>query len=652
MERPHYIDIFKQVFNEVYNLNLPYIETNDSYLGIDAINNIKENFIDSLKNTYINDLIYDKACELFYDRLKEEPDFYIGTKIKPKFWGDIMEWSKKYYHNNNLDKKFSSPVEFMSEYVTGNDNNKNPIRYIAIKEIMKDCGFIEEIIKDDRYGREYYRKQPEICMTRLKRGLMDIKSEKELKQLNSNLSSIHSQGVDIKKLFEFIKDEGKFDLMKYINLDHFDITINEVDRNELTVLMKICQTTNDTNAIKLLLMDAKADINHQNKYGWTALMYAAKYNKNINICKFLIENGADVKLQDRHHWTALMLACYYSEDIELVKLLVKAGSDINQQTSKGWTALMSAVRNVKAPEMSRYLIENGADINLSDKENRNPLMLVCHYSKDLELAKLLINEKTNINQQDKNGYTALMFAIESKNRNKSYEIIKKCCDLARYLLENQKAEVKNLKNINQENSLILACRYTRDIELVKLLLEKGSDINQQDIYGYTALMYSIEEEEDNDDISNSICNTNSLGRIHSHINGNVNGIGNSNHNHNHNHNHNRNINNNNNSNSSSNTKSDISRLLIESGANVNLINNNYWNALMFACRYSEDLELIKLLMNEGSNISQRDIYGWSAIKIARNYNPNGDILKYLIREKSVKNISNKPIKSIVYKILK
>ncbi|KAL6632250.1 ankyrin [Neocallimastix sp. 'constans'] len=579
-ERPHYIDIFKQVFNDVYNLNLPFIETNDSYLGEYNINDIKDDFIDSLKNTYINDLIYNKACELFYDRLKEEPDYYIGSKVKPKFWGDIMEWCKKYLKNNSINKNFTNPVEFMSEYIIGDDSAKNPIRYIAIKEIMKDCGFIEEVVKDERYGDEFYKKHPKICMTRLKRGIMDIKNENELSQLNDTLLVLHSRGINVKGLIDFIKNKGKFELIKYINLNDFNISIDSVDMYGQTALMKVCKSFNDSNSLQFLI-NANANVNFQNSDGITALMYAVKYNRNIKMSQLLVENGADVNLLNNHQWNALMLACYYSKDLELVKLLVKSGSNLNQQNSKGWTPLISAIRSNRNIEISKFLIENGSDINISDNELRNSLMLACHYSSDLELIKLLINEKTDINQQDKNGWTALMYAIEY---NKNPEILK-------YLIVNG-ANV-NLTNNNNSDSLIFACRKSKDLELIKLLVRSGSNLNQQDIHGYTALMHAIE----------------------------------------------------------TNKNSNIPKYLIESGANVNLLNNNYWNALMFACRYSDDVQLVKLLIYEKSNISQKDIYGWNALKIAKNYNKN-EITKYLIREKSVKSISNTPIKSFVHKILK
>ncbi|KAG4087548.1 hypothetical protein H8356DRAFT_1336061 [Neocallimastix lanati (nom. inval.)] len=74
---PYYIDIHKQVFKCEYNLNLPYIENIDLYLGLYNINNIKENFNNSLKNIFINDLIYDKVkimenCEYIEDNIKDK----------------------------------------------------------------------------------------------------------------------------------------------------------------------------------------------------------------------------------------------------------------------------------------------------------------------------------------------------------------------------------------------------------------------------------------------------------------------------------------------------------------------------------------------------------------------------------------------------
>lgn len=51
--------------------------------------------------------------------------------------------------------------------------------------------FIEKIIKDNKYDNEYYQKQSVTIMAQLKRGIMDIKCEKQLKkfkQLNNKFN--------------------------------------------------------------------------------------------------------------------------------------------------------------------------------------------------------------------------------------------------------------------------------------------------------------------------------------------------------------------------------------------------------------------------------------------------------------------------------
>ncbi|KAL6600720.1 hypothetical protein U3516DRAFT_786018 [Neocallimastix sp. 'constans'] len=39
---------------------------------------------------------------------------------------------------------------------------------------MKDYGFIEENVKNNEYGNEYYKRQNEISKGQLKRGIIDI----------------------------------------------------------------------------------------------------------------------------------------------------------------------------------------------------------------------------------------------------------------------------------------------------------------------------------------------------------------------------------------------------------------------------------------------------------------------------------------------
>ena len=59
----------------------------------------------------------------------------------------------------------------------------------------------------------------------------------------------------------------------------------------------------------LNLIENKANLDVQNKYGDTALMWSCA-NNNTEIALKLIENKANIDLQDNYGWTALMWSCW------------------------------------------------------------------------------------------------------------------------------------------------------------------------------------------------------------------------------------------------------------------------------------------------------------------------------------------------------
>ena len=72
------------------------------------------------------------------------------------------------------------------------------------------------------------------------------------------------------------------------------------------------------------LLKAGADVNHQNKFGKTALMFAS-LGERLDVVRELIKAGADVNLQDNRGWTALGYA-YYRGHLEIVEVLIEAGA--------------------------------------------------------------------------------------------------------------------------------------------------------------------------------------------------------------------------------------------------------------------------------------------------------------------------------------
>ena len=74
-----------------------------------------------------------------------------------------------------------------------------------------------------------------------------------------------------------------------------------------------------------VLMDAGANLDHQNNQGWTALMEAARHGK-PEVAKFLLTNGASTNLQNRDGLTALSLAAAWGHG-DIVHMLLDAGAN-------------------------------------------------------------------------------------------------------------------------------------------------------------------------------------------------------------------------------------------------------------------------------------------------------------------------------------
>ena len=100
------------------------------------------------------------------------------------------------------------------------------------------------------------------------------------------------------------KDSDIEHIKLVLSVDGLDI--NFQDGSGDTVLMKACY--NDLKAVKLFI-SAEADINIQNKCGYTALMHAILGENPLEITPFLLSvDGININLKQKNGKTALNLA--------------------------------------------------------------------------------------------------------------------------------------------------------------------------------------------------------------------------------------------------------------------------------------------------------------------------------------------------------
>ncbi|WP_295154680.1 ankyrin repeat domain-containing protein [uncultured Brachyspira sp.] len=143
-----------------------------------------------------------------------------------------------------------------------------------------------------------------------------------------------------------------------------------------------------------LLVNAKADVNAVNNYGWSPLFFAAD-NSNSDVVAFLADNGADINLVDSKGITPLLIA----NDVESIKVLAKT-SNINKANFAGVTPLISFSGRGISTDAINILLENGADVNMIDKDGETALSYAIENG-NFETALILLNNNANPNLANK-----------------------------------------------------------------------------------------------------------------------------------------------------------------------------------------------------------------------------------------------------------
>ncbi len=114
-----------------------------------------------------------------------------------------------------------------------------------------------------------------------------------------------------------------------------------IDENDKWVKWMTATVLGDIDTLKLLSKDIELEKDKKDLNQKTALFYAADEG-NIDVVRVLVvEAKVDINTQNKYGWTPLMLAAD-SEDIEMVKLLLESKANTDIKNDEGDTALQIA----------------------------------------------------------------------------------------------------------------------------------------------------------------------------------------------------------------------------------------------------------------------------------------------------------------------
>ena len=256
------------------------------------------------------------------------------------------------------------------------------------------------------------------------------------------------------------------------------ISVNVMDNDNQTPLLRACQKANNVDNVTALMRHG-ADFKQTDKeYGACALHFAAKFSDKSTI-EFLIGKDISVNVMDNDNRTPLLWACQKANNVDNVTALLKHGADFSK-TNKEYSAFaLHYAAKFSDKAMIGFLIAEGIPANVMDNDNRTPLLWACCQANNIDNVTALLTHGADINKTNKEyGACALHYAAKFSDKSMIEFLIGIGISV-------------NVMDNDNRTPLLWACCQANNIDNVTALLTHGADINKTNKeYGACALHYA------------------------------------------------------------------------------------------------------------------------------------------------------------------
>ncbi|XP_077401160.1 protein phosphatase 1 regulatory subunit 12A isoform X4 [Vanacampus margaritifer] len=178
----------------------------------------------------------------------------------------------------------------------------------------------------------------------------------------------------------------------------------------------------------------------------------------------MLDRGADINYANVDGLTALHQACI-DDNPDMVTFLVTHGASINQPDNEGWIPLHAAA-SCGYLGIAEYLISQGASVGVVNSEGETPLDI----AEEEAMEELLQNE---INRQGVD--------IEAARKEEERIMLR---DARQWVNSGQIQDIRHAKSGGTALHVAAAKGY---VEVLKLLIQAGYDVNIKDYDGWTPL---------------------------------------------------------------------------------------------------------------------------------------------------------------------
>ena len=187
---------------------------------------------------------------------------------------------------------------------------------------------------------------------------------------------------------------------------------NEADNFGSTLLMKAAKNGNNWELKSLLT--SGADVNLTDKDGWTALMYACRYQENVSIVNSLIDAGAQVKIKNKYDLSPLILASTYNGNPEIIKKLLNYYSVSEKEVLQAFVLLLTDNSSSDFSKIAKIETFMDKSIPLNTFYNgKTPLMYAAQFCNSTSIIDVLLKKGAVTSIRSTEGKTAFDYAMEN-----------------------------------------------------------------------------------------------------------------------------------------------------------------------------------------------------------------------------------------------
>jgi ankyrin repeat protein len=248
-----------------------------------------------------------------------------------------------------------------------------------------------------------------------------------------------------------------------------------------TALMMAART-GKSDAIRVLL-EAGANVNARETWGGTTALMWAVAEGHAAAARLLIEGGAEVNARSNY------VAAANGRGFEGRTPVANRAEAQPEEFASGWlTPLMFAARDGNL-ELARILVAAKADVDAVSGDGKTALALAI-FNGQYDLASFLVDSKADVNKADAQRFTPLFWAVDRRNMetapNFPWMVTADPMPLIRKLLDagaDPNALVNNTPRARMREgsprivfaTALMRAAFSADLELVQLLLERGAD---------------------------------------------------------------------------------------------------------------------------------------------------------------------------------